>query len=93
MSPAIVSPETIDVEFPKDKSESAVRKGLRLVARSVQTLVNQLFSGDISTSTNTLLQESGGKIYDFLDNLLVYMPFPFTTIITSPDSCDFRIRS
>ncbi|KAH6914612.1 hypothetical protein BKA70DRAFT_1180120 [Coprinopsis sp. MPI-PUGE-AT-0042] len=70
LSPAIVSPETIDVEFPKDKSEAAVRKGLRLVARAVQTLVNQLFSGEVPAHMTTLLQESGGKIYDFLDNLL-----------------------
>ncbi|PCH40763.1 hypothetical protein WOLCODRAFT_88808 [Wolfiporia cocos MD-104 SS10] len=43
ISPAIVAPETVDVEVPKD--DMVIRRGLMLVAKIIQNLANNIFFG------------------------------------------------
>lgn len=44
ISPAIVSPESIDIELPKD-NEATMKRGLMVVAKVIQNLANNMFFG------------------------------------------------
>lgn len=44
ISPAIVSPEVVDVEIPKDDG-GRMRRGLMVIAKVVQNLANNIFFG------------------------------------------------
>lgn len=61
ISPAIVSPESIDIEIPKE-NEPTMRKGLMVVARVVQNLANNMFFGK---------QAHMAPLNDFLKNNIV----------------------
>jgi hypothetical protein len=41
ISPAIVTPETVDVEVPKD--DGIIRRGLMIIAKVMQNLANNIF--------------------------------------------------
>jgi hypothetical protein len=41
ISPAIVAPETVDVEVPKD--DGVIRRGLMIIAKVMQNLANNIF--------------------------------------------------
>ncbi|KAH9948737.1 hypothetical protein B0H21DRAFT_787622 [Amylocystis lapponica] len=43
ISPAVVNPDTIDVEIPKD--DAVIRRGLMIVAKIIQNLANNIFFG------------------------------------------------
>lgn len=43
ISPAIVAPEIVDVEVPKD--DGVIRRGLMVVAKIIQNLANNIFFG------------------------------------------------
>lgn len=61
ISPAIVSPESIDIEVPKE-NEPTMRKGLMVVAKVVQNLANNMFFGK---------QAHMAPLNDFLKNNIV----------------------
>ena len=44
ISPAIVSPEIIDVEIPQDDAV-VIRRGLMVIAKIIQNLANNIFFG------------------------------------------------
>ncbi|KZT29450.1 hypothetical protein NEOLEDRAFT_1128208 [Neolentinus lepideus HHB14362 ss-1] len=44
LSPAVVSPETVDVDLPKD-NEIVIRRGLMVIAKIIQNLANNIFFG------------------------------------------------
>ncbi|TFK46902.1 hypothetical protein OE88DRAFT_1666689 [Heliocybe sulcata] len=44
LSPAVVSPETVDVELPKE-NEIVIRRGLMVIAKIIQNLANNIFFG------------------------------------------------
>lgn len=44
LSPAVVAPETVDVEVPKE-SEPVIRRGLLVIAKIIQNLANNIFFG------------------------------------------------
>jgi hypothetical protein len=44
ISPAIVSPEVVDVEIPRDDG-GRMRRGLMVIAKVVQNLANNIFFG------------------------------------------------
>ena len=45
ISPAVVAPETVDVELPKDDEGAIMRRGLKVVAKIIQNLANNIFFG------------------------------------------------
>jgi hypothetical protein len=61
ISPAIVSPESIDIELPKE-NESTMRRGLMVVAKVIQNLANNMFFGK---------QAHMAPLNDFLKNNIV----------------------
>src|ERR1700728_3232610 len=44
ISPAVVSPEIVDVDVPKDDS-GRMRRGLMVIAKVIQNLANNIFFG------------------------------------------------
>ncbi|TFK24729.1 hypothetical protein FA15DRAFT_406917 [Coprinopsis marcescibilis] len=71
ISPAIVTPELIDVELPREADEMALRKGLMHVAKIVQSLANNIFVGKeiVTNQLNKFIQANGPRILEFLENL------------------------
>lgn len=61
ISPAIVSPESIDVELPKE-NEATMKRGLMVVAKVIQNLANNMFFGK---------QVHMAPLNDFLKNNIV----------------------
>ncbi|KAJ7620066.1 hypothetical protein FB45DRAFT_146957 [Roridomyces roridus] len=77
ISPAIVAPETIDVELPKDLSQEAqttIRRGLMVIAKIIQNLANNLFFGKEKhmVPLNTFLQANIAIVTRFLSELNKY---------------------
>ncbi|KAJ6460124.1 hypothetical protein C8R47DRAFT_1161242 [Mycena vitilis] len=77
ISPAIVAPETIDVELPKDLSREehmVIRRGLMVIAKIIQNLANNLFFGKEKhmVPLNTFLQANIASVTRFLSELNKY---------------------
>jgi hypothetical protein len=72
ISPAIVSPDIVDVELPKENRET-VRKGLKVIAKIIQHLANNVFFGKEAhmTSLNKFLEENIVNVTRFLSELNV----------------------
>lgn len=71
ISPAIVAPEIIDVEIPKD--DWVLRRGLMLVAKIIQNLANNIFFGKEPhmIALNDFLKENIVNVTRFLSDLNV----------------------
>jgi neurofibromin 1 len=74
--PAIVAPETIDVELPKELSrdeQMGIRRGLMVIAKIIQNLANNLFFGKEKhmVPLNTFLQDNIASVTRFLSELHV----------------------
>ncbi|KAJ6532260.1 hypothetical protein DFH09DRAFT_1370329 [Mycena vulgaris] len=77
ISPAIVAPETIDIELPKDLSKEehmVIRRGLMVIAKIIQNLANNLFFGKEKhmVPLNTFLQANIASVTRFLSELNKY---------------------
>ncbi|GJJ07052.1 hypothetical protein Clacol_001251 [Clathrus columnatus] len=75
--PAITSPETIDLELPRDEARSqSIRRGLILVAKVVQNAVNNIIFAKEAymKMLNGLLAENRPKILEFYQGLLTSSP-------------------
>ncbi|KAJ7167823.1 hypothetical protein C8R46DRAFT_1350755 [Mycena filopes] len=77
ISPAIVAPETIDVELPKELSredQMVIRRGLMVIAKIIQNLANNLFFGKEKhmVPLNTFLQANIASVTRFLSELNKY---------------------
>ncbi|KAJ7668141.1 hypothetical protein B0H17DRAFT_990194 [Mycena rosella] len=77
ISPAIVAPETIDIELPKDLSREehmVIRRGLMVIAKIIQNLANNLFFGKEKhmVPLNTFLQANIASVTRFLSELNKY---------------------
>jgi hypothetical protein len=67
ISPAVVSPDTIDIEIPKENN-MVLSRGLMLIAKIVQSLANnQFFAREpYMTFLNKLLESNIENISEFL---------------------------
>ncbi|KAJ7724736.1 hypothetical protein DFH07DRAFT_1066990 [Mycena maculata] len=77
ISPAIVAPEIIDVELPKELSKEehmVIRRGLMVIAKIIQNLANNLFFGKEKhmVPLNTFLQANIASVTRFLSELNKY---------------------
>ncbi|KAJ7458402.1 hypothetical protein B0H11DRAFT_187286 [Mycena galericulata] len=77
ISPAIVAPETIDIELPKELSKEehlVIRRGLMVIAKIIQNLANNLFFGKEKhmVPLNTFLQANIASVTRFLSELNKY---------------------
>ncbi|KAF9527976.1 hypothetical protein CPB83DRAFT_363170 [Crepidotus variabilis] len=71
ISPAVVAPETIDIEVPKNENHSVLRRGLMVIAKIIQNLANNIFFGKEAhmTSLNKFLQTNITNVTRFLSEL------------------------
>ncbi|KAL1727572.1 hypothetical protein EV714DRAFT_253754 [Schizophyllum commune] len=69
ISPAIVSPEVVDVEIPK--THANIRRGLMVVAKVIQNLANNIFFGKEQHMTvlNKFLERNIANVTRFLSEL------------------------
>ena len=79
ISPAIVAPETIDIEVPKDP---VLRRGLMVIAKIIQNLANNIFFGK---EPHMII------LNDFLRNNIVNVTLFLTEIIVSAFSGRFYV--
>ena len=72
ISPAVVSPETIDVEIPKE-NHVVLRRGLMVIAKIIQNLANNVFFGKEAHMTilNKFLEGNIANVTRFLSELHV----------------------
>ena len=72
ISPAVVSPETIDVEIPKE-NHVVLRRGLMIIAKIIQNLANNVFFGKEAHMTilNKFLEGNIANVTRFLSELHV----------------------
>ena len=72
ISPAIVSPETVDVEIPKDDA-IVIRRGLMVIAKIIQNLANNIFFGKElhMVVLNTFLEDNIINVTRFLSEVNV----------------------
>lgn len=72
ISPAVVAPEIVDVELPKESS-SALRRGLMVVAKIIQNLANNIFFGKEAHMVvlNPFLKDNITNVTRFLSELSV----------------------
>lgn len=73
ISPAVVYPETIDIEVPKNENTAFVRRGLMVVAKITQNLANNMFFGKEvhMTPLNNYLWSNVSNVTRFLSELHV----------------------
>ena len=72
ISPAVVSPETVDVELPAELSIT-IRRGLMVVAKIIQNLANNIFFGKEAhmLPLNPFLKENITNVTRFLSEISV----------------------
>ncbi|THH13571.1 hypothetical protein EW146_g6666 [Bondarzewia mesenterica] len=75
ISPAVVAPEIVDVEIPKDDG-GVIRRGLMIIAKIIQNLANNIFFGKepFMSGLNPFLQRNIVNITRFLSELNKYTP-------------------
>ena len=73
ISPAVVQPEIVDIEVPKNENTGSVRRGLMVVARIIQNLANNLFFGKQPhmVALNKFLESNITNVTRFLSELHV----------------------
>jgi len=76
ISPAIVSPESIDIELPKE-NEATMRRGLLVIAKVIQNLANNMFFGKQvhMAPLNDFLKHNIVVVTRFLSDLNVCIKF------------------
>jgi len=76
ISPAIVSPESIDIELPKE-NEHTMRRGLMVIAKVIQNLANNMFFGKQvhMAPLNEFLKNNIVVVTRFLSDLNVCIDF------------------
>ncbi|CAA7259350.1 unnamed protein product [Cyclocybe aegerita] len=74
ISPAVVTPETIDIEVPKDENSYVLRRGLMVIAKIIQNLANNIFFGKEAHMTilNKFLESNITNVTRFLSELHKY---------------------
>jgi hypothetical protein len=72
ISPAVVSPDTIDIEIPKE-NYLVLHRGLRIIAKIVQNLANNIFFGKEAHMMilNKFLESNIANITRFLSEMHV----------------------
>ena len=72
ISPAVVSPETIDIEIPKE-NYMVVRRGLMVIAKVIQNLANNTFFGKEAYMMifNQFLEDNIANVTRFLSEMHV----------------------
>src|SRR5882757_317567 len=72
ISPAVVSPDTIDIEIPKENF-MVLRRGLMVIAKIIQNLANNIFFGKEAHMTvlNKFLEDNIANITRFLSEMHV----------------------
>ena len=72
ISPTVVSPESIDIELPKE-NEFTMKRGLMVVAKVIQNLANNMFFGKQAhmAPLNDFLKENIVVVTRFLSELNV----------------------
>lgn len=75
ISPAVVSPEIVDVEIPKDDG-GVIRRGLMVIAKVIQNLANNIFFGKEAHMTvlNNFLHANVGRVTGYLNDVNVSSP-------------------
>ncbi|KAF8806096.1 hypothetical protein BYT27DRAFT_7141632 [Phlegmacium glaucopus] len=70
ISPAVVSPNTIDIELPKENYQ-VLRRGLMVIAKIIQNLANNIFFGKEAHMTilNKFLESNIANITRFLSEM------------------------
>jgi hypothetical protein len=73
ISPAIVAPELVDVELPKDEEGMVIRRGLMVIAKIIQNLANNIFFGKepYMIGLNTFLQDNIVNVTRYLSEVNV----------------------
>ena len=76
ISPAIVSPESIEIELPKE-NESTMKRGLMIIAKVIQNLANNMFFGKQvhMAPLNEFLKNNIVVVTRFLSDLNVCIDF------------------
>ncbi|PPQ78909.1 hypothetical protein CVT25_002369 [Psilocybe cyanescens] len=74
ISPAVVTPETIDIEVPKGENAIILRRGLMVIAKIIQNLANNIFFGKEAHMTilNKFLESNIANVTRFLSELHKY---------------------
>jgi hypothetical protein len=72
ISPAVVSPETIDIEIPKE-NDLVLHRGLMVIAKIIQNLANNIFFGKEAHMTifNKFLESNIANVTRFLSEIHV----------------------
>lgn len=86
ISPAIVSPESIDIELPKE-NEHTMRRGLMVIAKVIQNLANNMFFGKQvhMAPLNEFLKNNIVVVTRFLSDLNVCIDFFFLHFLAFPN--------
>lgn len=73
ISPAVVTPETIDIVIPKGVNTALFRRGLMVIAKIIQNLANNIFFGKEQHMTilNDFLYNNITNVTRFLSELHV----------------------
>ena len=68
----MVAPETVDIEMPKE-NYMALRRGLKVIAKIIQTLANNIFFGKGSHMMifNKFLEDNAANVTRFLSEMHV----------------------
>ena len=72
ISPAVVQPEVVDVEVPKDDSD-VIRRGLKVIAKVIQNLANNIFFGKEQhmVPLNDFLHDNIVNVTRYLNDIVV----------------------
>jgi hypothetical protein len=72
ISPAVVAPESVDVEIPKNDG-GVIRRGLMVIAKIIQNLANNIYFGKEAymVSLNDFLHAHIAKLTRYLNDLQV----------------------
>lgn len=76
ISPAVVTPEIIDIEVPKGENSPTLRRGLMVIAKIIQNLANNIFFGKEAhmIALNEFLGNNIANVTRFLSELHVRIP-------------------
>jgi hypothetical protein len=82
ITPAVVSPEIVDIEVPKDDG-NVIRRGLMVIAKVFQNLANNIFFGKEAhmVSMNKFLEDNILVVTRFLTSLNVGTSLPFVSVV------------
>ena len=98
ISPAVVAPQTVDIEVPKGDQASTIQRGLMIIAKIIQNLANNIFFGKEAymTTLNKFLEVNIANVTRFLSELhvrdLALSVFPSSHHIVEIFSCHRRTK-